>query len=412
MARFVLFLLLLVSAWPGSLGCVNRRGEVSPVAGGLNTRDLYDIPAQANADREFEPLLHSGLMSRMRQRGPTTSNGRSALCLSGGGSYGAYSAGVICGWTCRGDRPCFDVVTGISTGALIAPFAFLGSSYDAELETFYTTMRTSDVYRLRPVRGLFTEALADNTPLARKLDKAITTEMVDAIAIEHSRGRRLYVGTTEVEGRRFVAWDIGAIACRGTPETRDLIVQILLGSSAIPGFFPSQHIPVTVDGRRYVERHVDGGVSQALFFRPPYVPPGQTRVEDALKGTNVYAVVAGKLYADAEVIKPRALTVATQTSSTVLYAQCRGDLMRLWTVCQMTGMNYQMTAIPAEYPAPKTSTDFDPSTLRGMFDEGVRQIRGGSWRMSPPGTEPGEEMLVREGTELIEQPRVPIQNRR
>lgn len=409
MVRHLVFALLMASSLAG---CANRRGEVSPVAGGLNTRDLYDIPAQANADRETEPLFHSELIRRQRQRGPTPSNGRSVLCLSGGGSYGAYSAGIVCGWTCRGDRPCFDVVTGISTGALIAPFAFLGSAYDAELETFYTTMRTSDVYRLRPIRGLFTEALADNSPLARKLDKAITPDMVDAIAIEHARGRRLYVGTTEVEGRRFVAWDVGAIACRGTPEARELIVQIMLGSSAIPGFFGPQHIPVTVDGRRYVERHVDGGVSQALFFRPPYLPPGISNLEDALKGTNVYAVVAGKLYADAEVIKPRSLTVAAQTTSTVLYAQCRGDLMRLWTVCQLTGMNYKMTAIPAEYPAPKTSTDFDASMLRGMFDEGVRQIRVGLWRTSPPGMEPGEEMLVREGTYLIEQPRVPTQNRR
>jgi predicted acylesterase/phospholipase RssA len=314
----------------------------------------------------------------------------------------------VCGWTGRGDRPCFAVVTGISTGALVAPFAFLGSAYDAQLERFYTTLTTRDVYRLRPVRGLFTEAFADNDPLARTLDATVTPQLVDAIAVEHSRGRRLYVGTTEVEGRRFVVWDVGAIAGRGGEPARQLIVQVLLGSSAIHGFFPPQRIPVTVDGRRYVERHVDGGVSQSLFFRPPV----GNQAADALAGTDVYAVVAGKLYADPDVIRPRSLTVAAQTTSAVLYAQCRGDLTRLWTVCQLAGMTYRMTAIPAAFPAPKASTDFEPDQLRAMFDEGVRQVRAGAWRTTPPGTEPGEEILVREGTDLTEQPRVATPGRR
>jgi hypothetical protein len=410
MLRIVPWVMVVVVT-AASFGCLGRRGSHSPVAAGLNTRDLYDLPAQADADRAFAPIL-TGQRTGLNRSNPSPRvNGRNVLCLSGGGAYGAYSAGVVCGWTCRGDRPQFDVVTGISTGALIAPFAFLGSACDQTLERFYTTLTKSDVYRLRPVRGFVSESFADNTPLARTLDKVVTDDMVRAIAAEHDRGRRLYVGTTEVEGRRFVVWDIGAIARRDPAGSRSLIVQILLGSSAIPGFFGSQSIPVTIDGKSYVERHVDGGVSQSLFFRPPSIPPGSPPSAELLQGTNVYVIVAGKLYMDPEPVKPRALKVATQTTEAVLYAQCRGDLTRLWTVCQLAGMNFHVTAIPSDFPAPKMSTDFDPPTLRAMFDEGLRQIQAGAWRTSPPGTQPGEEVLVREGTDLNWAPRVPIPER-
>src|SRR5262249_10189312 len=156
--------------------------------------------------------------------------------------------------------PAFDVVTGVSTGALTAPYAFLGPKYDGELKRFYTTLETRDVYTLRPVRGLVTESLADNAPLAEQIDMVLTPEIIAEVAEEHRRGRRLYVGTTELESRRFVVWDLGAIACRGTPRDRELIKSILLGSCAIPGFFPPSKIGVTVNGRPYTEQHVDGGV--------------------------------------------------------------------------------------------------------------------------------------------------------
>lgn len=406
MSRVVWWGIVLAVASSASAGCLGRRGGTSPAAAGLNTRDLYDVPAQAVADRAYEPILAAERSGTVRPTGPVRSNGRSVLCLSGGGAYGAYSAGVVCGWTCRGDRPRFDVVTGISTGALIAPFAFLGSAYDETLERFYTSLKSSDVYRLRPVRGLVSDAFADSSPLARTLDHVITDDMVRAIAAEHDRGRRLYVGTTEVEGRRFVAWDIGAIARRDPSGSRALILQILLGSSAIPGFFGSQRIPVTVDGTCYVEKHVDGGVSRSLFFRPPYLSPDEPASADRLAGTDVYVVVAGKLYMDPDPIRARAFSVATQSTETILYAQCRADLHRLWTICRVSGMSFRMTAIPDGLPAPKRSTDFEPLTLRALFDEGVRQVRAGAWRTTPPGTEPGEEVLVREGVQLNLAPRV------
>jgi hypothetical protein len=389
----------------------------SPASAGINTRDLIDPVAQAEQDRlmnleNFEDVALK-VRATVQAKAPPGRPPRNVLCLSGGGSFGAYSAGVLCGWTERGDRPCFDVVTGISTGSLIAPFAFLGPKYDQQMKEFYTTLENKDIYKLHPVRGLLGESLADNAPLGRQIDKVLTPEIIAEVADAHRQGRRLYVGTTEEEGKRFVVWDMGAIACRNGPGDRELIRQILLGSAGIPGFFPAAKIDVWVDGRCYTERHVDGGVSQGIFLRPPYVPPELQNDPAALNmaGTKVWAIVAGKIYADPEVIKDRSLTNAGKSVSTIIYAQTRGDLQRMYTLCLLNGMDLFITAIPAAYPAPVSSTEFKPEVTGGLFEEGRRVVLSGeAWRTSPPGTlrEEGENIQSRAGRYLTYQQRGPI----
>ena len=387
-------------------GCaMQRSGLQSPVAAGLNTRDIVDVQAQ-NAPNRLDDIpfrLKQAEKISELARPATLPPKRSILCLSGGGSYGAYSAGILYGWSRRGDRPQFDVVTGISTGALIAPLVFLGPKYDDKIKDFYTTVQSRDIFNLRAVRGIFSEGLADNSPLSRKVEETLTPEVVTEIAAAHAQGRRLYIGTTELEGRRFVTWDIGAIASRGTPEDLTLIKQILLGSSAIPGFFPPSQIPVEVDGKKYVERHVDGGVSQALFLQYPYLPPefDNDPIATSLYGSDVYAIVAGKLYADAEVIRQKSLRIAGTSVSSVIYAQTRGDLVRIWSICKLTGMNFHMTAIGPEFKIPVPATKFEPEEMIKMFNEGVRQMQSGdAWRKTPPGVEYGETPLKRAGTKL------------
>ncbi|HVK17064.1 MAG TPA: patatin-like phospholipase family protein [Fimbriiglobus sp.] len=398
------------------------RGTTSPVEAGLNTNDLIDPAAQIEADSlgNVQELyaaaerLKAGASPNHRPTAADPSRPRrSVLCISGGGALGAYPAGVVCGWTAHGDRPgCngrpnFDVVTGISTGALIAPLVFLGPQYDEEVRKFYTTVEKRDIFRLRPVRGLFSIALADNAPLAGLVDEVLTEDKVQELAAEHRKGRRLYIGTTELEGRRFVFWDLGAIACRGCPDDREMIKKILLGSSAIPGFFPPARIPVTVDGKTYVEEHGDGGVSMGIFFRPPYIPPERWTPEGKdLHDVDLYMLVAGKLYSDAAPIKERSLTLAGSSVSTIIYGQTRGDLQRMYLISILSGMSYNLAAIPPEFPAPMSSTEFSRGPMTAMFDEGYRQAAAGTaWRKSPPGVEPGESMLGRAGTVLTEQPR-------
>jgi predicted acylesterase/phospholipase RssA len=177
---------------------------------------------------------------------------RNVLVLSGGGKDGAFSAGVLTGWSASGTRPTFDVVTGVSTGALIAPLAFLGSRYDQLLRENYTGVRTKDVYRMRPwLSVLWSDALADSSPLQRRIDAQVTDEFLAEIARAHAAGRRLYIGTTNLDTGRLVYWDMGAIAAGTDPNKRDLFRKVLLASCSIPGLLPPVPIEIAVDGRRY-----------------------------------------------------------------------------------------------------------------------------------------------------------------
>jgi hypothetical protein len=409
------FLLVTLAA---GCGVVRKwREPVSPVKAGLNTNNLVDPVAQPEGD-ELGDVKQMFAVAEKHKKIPTPeqlARRRSVMCLSGGGSYGAFSSGILCGWTASGDRPgCngrpnFDVVTGISTGALIAPLAFLGPEYDDQMRNFYTTVSKRDIYKARPIRGLFSISLADNAPLAKLVDGILTQDIIDKVADEHRKGRRLYIGTTELEGKRFVYWDLGAIACRNCPGDRELILKILIGSAAIPGFFPPSKIHVTVDGKEFVELHGDGGTSVSIFFRPPFVPPEQRTPEGLdLAGVDLYMIVAGKLYADATPLKERSLSIATSSVTTALYGQARGDLQRMYLVSLLSGMNYNLASIPPDFPAPTSATTFETKPMTEMFNEGYRMAAcGQAWRRSPPGVEFGENPLQRQGTDLTHQYRGP-----
>lgn len=383
----------------------------TPTSAGLHTNNLVDLPSQIESQQAYDPyeVIASGERLLKAQRPPPSGPKRSILCLSGGGSLGAFTVGILCGWTEKGDRPNFDVVTGVSTGGLIAPFAFLGPAYDAKLRHLYTMSSTRDIYVLHPVRGIFSESLADNTPLARQIDRMLTPQMMLDLAVEHSKGRRLYIGTTESQGKRFVCWDIGEIACRGREEDRVLIKRIMLGSSSIPGFFPPSNIPVTVDGRPFIEKHVDGGVSFSMFLRPPYVSPRAAAQPGAksLAGIDVFAIEAGKLYADPEIVRPWVVSIAAANIETLTYARARGDITRMWATCVISGMNFHLASIPETTPTPDDVTDFVPAEMQRLFRAGYEQVQSGLWRTMPPGVLPGEDPLVRSSTELSVWPRSP-----
>jgi Patatin-like phospholipase len=406
-----------------ALGCnlsTSRADRPVPLPPGVEPNDLIDRDYKAEAEnplaaeelQEAEKQIRQYFAKEMKGKEPAEKDRKNILVLSGGGSLGAYTAGLLAGWTAAGTRPTFDVVTGISTGALIAPFAFLGPKYDADIQQFYTTSRNEDIFTKRYVRGLLGgESFTDTTPLRRKIDGLLTPEVMAELADAHRSGRRLYIGTTEEEGKRFIIWDLGMMACRNGPGDRELMIDVLIGSASIPGAFPASKIDVFVDGVCHTERHGDGGVSQALFFHPPYVPPEQRTPQTLnLVGTNVWVIVAGKLYADPEVIKPSALTQAGKAVSTIIYAQTRGDLQRLWTYSLLNGMNYHATAIPQEYVGAGSSGEFKPEVMTGLFEEGRRVICSGTaWRTTPPGTNAAQGELSQErwGRELTFHPRGP-----
>ena len=410
-SRMVLALALVAAV----LGCTGSgedrlrrlRGERSTEV--LKAAVGWTDPEAQSAGRSVvstDELVEWAEKSRASRKPAVPSPTKNILIISGGGVFGAHPAGVLYGWTQAGTRPEFDVVTGISTGALIAVFAFIGPSVDCELRQAYTTVTDDDVYKRRRFpRFLLSESLADNTPLQRQIAYYATDDRIRQVAAEHHRGRRLYVGTSDLDLRRGIFWDLGAIAARDTPESRELFRKVILASAAIPGFFPPVRIPVTVDGQRYVERHVDGGTTSSMFFAPPYVPPEQRDTLPAtwLHGSNMYILVAGKMYPDPTPVKSRSIAIAGNAVSTIIYDQTRSDLHKLFLLSVFTGMNYHLSVMPKDVPAPIESTSFKPEETRVMFDAGAEWARNhGKWRDSPPGNEPGEGGRFRSGTVLTD----------
>ncbi|MDX1412146.1 MAG: patatin-like phospholipase family protein, partial [Nitrospirales bacterium] len=216
----------------------------------------------------------------------------SYLALFGGGANGAFGAGLMLGWTDSGTRPEFTMVTGISTGALIASFAFLGHSYDYALKEIYTEVSTKDILIPRRIlTGLTSDALADSTPLQGLISKYVTQQLMEALAAEHRKGRQLIIGTTNLHASRPVIWNITRIAVSGDPKALELIHKLLLASASIPVAFPPVLIEVEADGRRFDELHVDGGGSSQIFLYPLGVD--WRRIEEKLKiqGTpNAYLI--------------------------------------------------------------------------------------------------------------------------
>jgi len=411
-AHRVACLAILVGLLSALVGCKFLRGpdRPTPLPAGARPDDLDDVDDDGKSLDLFEQSgsayslesigqkIQKQKVDELRKREAFTMveyPRYNTLLLSGGASYGAYCAGVLCGWSASekkpedGGRPQFDVVTGISTGSLIAPYAFLGKEYDDEVRRQYTTISNEDIYVKRRLgRGILAESALDNTPLRNRVDRTVTFDLMAKVAAEHKKRRRLYVGTTNLDTKRLVVWDVGAIASKGTPESRQLIVDVLLASAAIPAVFPSVRFNVLIDGQPYEELHVDGGVTRPLFFRSPALEASRYQESDPelLAGSNVFVLVAGKQYADAEGVRPRTIAVGAAAVSSLLYAETRAELYRIYTLCILTGMNFWVSAIPPEVTVTNNSTNFDRNEMRQLFDEGYRRGKEGSFTKGPKGT--------------------------
>jgi predicted acylesterase/phospholipase RssA len=316
------------------------------------------------------------------------------LALSGGGSYGAFTVGVLNGWTRTDRRPEFDVVTGVSTGALIAPYAFLGPKYDPELKKAYTELRQKDVLALRSVATIpFRDAVASSSGLRKMVESALTDEVVATVAAEHRKGRRLYVGTTQLDTRKTVVWDIGAIAAQGGADARRLVCDVMVASCSIPGVFPPVSIE-TETGRP--ELHVDCGVTATVFV--PSQVLAAARAKPGEEAANLYVVVAGKYYPEAGPVKPRLLGVLKASGWAMLRASYRKDVSNLYLASKLAGVTFHSLALRQDFEIEETSIDFDPATMHKLYVEGVKVGVGGPvWDTVPPDGGPGEPDDIRTG---------------
>jgi predicted acylesterase/phospholipase RssA len=309
------------------------------------------------------------------------------LAISGGGEDGAFGAGLLAGWTETGMRPEFKVVTGVSTGALIAPFAFLGPRYDEQLKALYTTISAKDVLRERGLlAGLFDDALADNAPLQKLVAKYVTADLLREIAAEYAKGRSLLVGTTNIDARRPVIWNIGKIAASGNPKALELARKILIASSAMPAAFPPMMIDVYVNGKRYQEMHVDGGASAQAFVYPPQLKVAEISAEAGItRDRRVFVIRNARLDPDWANTKRETLSIAGRAVSSLIQNQGVGDLYRIYTVTQRDGVDFNLAFIPASFnvPLPKP---FDQHYMNELYKVGYNLGRAGyGWAKIPPG---------------------------
>jgi len=337
--------------------------------------DLRMLPFKASA--ENLEARYGGIMHREHNY----------LVISGGGANGAYGAGVLVAWTKLGTRPEFTLVTGVSTGALIAPFAFLGSEYDAKLEEIYSTLDTRQIVDMRNVFAIFgSDSVFDSSPLSRLIEKFINDEMIESLAQEYHRGRTLAIGTTNLDASRSVIWNITRMAASGHPSAARLIRQVILASASIPGAFPPVYIEVeTPDGRKYDEMHVDGGVTSQMFFYPLDIDWGELLDMLDVKGVpTIYLIRNAYAHEDYEVINPRLIPITNRTINSLIRTQGVGDLFRIWTLAERDGLDLDVTWIPDEVRdelGVKPSEAFDPNYMKALFNYGYQRTEKGEvWK--------------------------------
>ena len=302
--------------------------------------------------------------------------------LSGGGSDGAYGAGVLVGWTQSGKRPEFDVVTGVSTGALMATLAFLGPAHDEDLRRAYTEIRTVDVYKKHGFYGLLSVgSLYDRRPLENTIASVVDDRLLDEVAAEWRKGRRLYIGSTNLDDGVGTVWDMGKIAASKSPYRLALYRQVLAASASIPGAFPPVYINM---GKPQL--HVDGGVKVAMIFRSYMVDP---------KGTNqhVWAIVNGHISyrGPKDALGANAPSVVGRSISEMLKTITYRTVTRAYTMTRNAGAQFRLSYVPEDV----SETDplhFDPADMKRLFDYGVGVGKTGRWSSEPPRIERLERM--------------------
>jgi Patatin-like phospholipase len=308
------------------------------------------------------------------------------LAISGGGDNGAFGAGLLGGWTKAGTRPEFKLVTGVSTGALIAPFAFLGPAYDAQLKALYTAVSLKDIARQRSIISvIYGDSMADTTPLFNLVKKSVTAEMLDAIAAEHEKGRILLIGTANLDARRPVIWNITKIAASRRPGALELVHKVLLASAAIPGTFPPVMIDVEADGQSYDEMHVDGGTASQVFVYPAGMLLNELSEESGVeRERKLYVIRNARLDPEWAEVDRQTLPIALRAITCLIQYQGLGDLYRIYAVSQRDSVDYNLAYIAPEFRVPHTA-DFDPSYMRQLFEFGYGMAAAGyPWAKHPP----------------------------
>lgn len=388
---FVVFLLCLETA------CNTAKNN--PLPAQLSDKAL--VPGFKEVRTEFtrsdDPIIKKQSLERVKQLAkayPDTmfhqKGSFSLLIISGGGDYGAFGAGLLNGWTKSGSRPTFTTVTGISTGALIAPLAFAGPKYDATLKKVYTTITTKDVLSNKPVLWtLLTggSALKGTKPLQDLIARHVDEKLLDDIAKGYYQGRRLYVGTSNLYSRKLVVWDMTRIAASKNPERVQLFRKILLASASIPVVMPPVYFDVIANGKPYTEMHVDGSTTFAVFLSRLGSDIKTAKKHFKLKqkpNVKIYVIRNNQNQFHYKVIKPKLLVIGKRAIESVTASQGAADVIFIYLCALIEGVDFNLANVPNEFDS-NSEELFDTQRMNQLYQIGYsKAVKGYSWQKIPP----------------------------
>lgn len=375
---------MTAALWLAGCGTIDR-----PADGVLRLTSQTWRPTDDPRIRAGDVARVEALAEQIAERLWAASEGRSILALSGGGANGAYGAGVLVGWTESGTRPEFSVVTGVSTGALAAPFAFLGSDRDDDLHGAYAEGRTGGLLGWRSFAALAAPGLFDAGVLKDLVEDYVTPDLLRRIAIEHDKGRRLLIVTTNLDAQETVIWDMGVLAKQGGDQAVELFREVLLASASIPGVFPPVMIPgVDTQGRLIEEMHVDGGVITPFLGIPESLLTLTTPTR-APEGTALYVLINGQIGRTEVITRGTLPAILARAYDAMSKANLRASLAVNLVFAERNGLDLYVAAIPDGIEA--SSLDFDPASMAELFERGrAVAANGQAWvKLVGPVPEPG-----------------------
>ena len=391
--RLIPALILVIWTVGALAGCSN---PVRLSAVPQDDTTLAQIPGIPNAryfaDTQIDLVAQETLAARNREAAALAEDGfmgplpeADILAVSGGGADGAFGAGILTGWTTTGTRPTFKLVTGISTGALTAPFAFLGSSWDPQLIAVYTEVKPSNIFRKRYLTAaIWNDALLDTDPLGELIARYANQAMLDAIAREYARGRLLLIGTTNLDAGRPVIWNIGAIAASHQPNALDLVRKVLRASAAIPGAFPPVLIDVEINGKHYQEMHVDGGAIAQMFLYPAALVHAEVLRKLKPRPLRAWLIRNSRLDPDWATVERSTMSIAQEAIGTMIQVSGMNDVSRIYMTALRDHVDYNLAYIGADFTM-KPAENFDPAYMRALYNYGRNEaLSGRAWVKRPP----------------------------
>ncbi len=382
-------------------GCILAACSVAERKHAIPDAQLQQAEIAGMTDVRYIPSTKAGVKAYLQEiqqavarRPADTGRQSNLLALSGGGDNGSFGAGLLVGWSQRGDRPMFDQVTGISTGALIAPFAFLGTDYDPTLKALFTEVRPEDVYRERGKLGiLLTDAMADVSPLRALIDKTVDTMMLQKIAAEYEqKGRLLLIGTTNIDSGSLVLWNMGRIAAQASPAAHALFKNVMLASAAVPGAFPPVLFDAEINGRDYHELHVDGGLAAQVYLYPAAVSRAALQA-GIIKSRQreAYIIRNARLSIGWEETERNGLGILGRSYKKMVQSQGLGNLYQIYEITRRDKVGFNLAYIGNDFEQPHPA-EFDQPYMNALFQYAYEKAkRGYPWQHVPPGLEQSSE---------------------